>query len=187
MPQMPGMSAMRSAAGAIGAVARRRADDLHERAGRDAGADRAVVRVEAAHRDRDACAAGRTSRAHSSRQPARGTAGRPRLVVEPVAQRPPASDRGARETPSAAARPTRRSTSPCGRPRRCSGRSARESSTPARTRRDEVGELDPARGGVEHVRRDVRGSARSSTTTTRTNTCRRSARDTPARAPPRSR
>ena len=70
MPQMPGMSEIWSAAGAIGAVARRGADDLHERAGPDAGADRAVMRVEAAHRDRDAGAQAERQRPLGDRLPA---------------------------------------------------------------------------------------------------------------------
>ena len=88
-------------------------------------------------------------------------AGRPagmRLVVQPIAQMRRASDRGARETPSAAGRPTPSSTSPCVPRRRRSARSSRESLTPDEHRRNEVGQLDPARRGVEHVRRDLQAA-----------------------------
>ena len=54
MPQMPGMLRDDSPRRRNGAVAGRGADDLDQRADLDARADRAVVRVEAAHRDGDA-------------------------------------------------------------------------------------------------------------------------------------
>ena len=121
-------------------------------------------------------------RAHSVDRAARGTCradARCRTAGR-AARR--ASDRAARETPSTAGRPRPRSTSPCDRRRRRSGRCARGSSTPASTRRDEVGELDPAVRPRRTRRARRSGSARSSTTTIRTSRCRRSARGIRARA-----
>ena len=84
-----------------------------------------------------------------------GVSGRERAVVQPVRAARRASDRAARGTPSTAARPRPSSTSPCGRPRRRSGRSAVGLGDADEHGRNEVRQLDPARGGVEHVGRHL--------------------------------
>ena len=133
MPQIPGTSAIGVGDRRDRAVARGRADDLDERAGRDARSDGAVVRVEAAHGDRDALGGAGTRGPSAALRVPRGRARRQRLVVETIAEAGELRDRVARGTPSAAARPMPRSTSPCVRRRRCSGRCFVESFTPAST------------------------------------------------------
>src|SRR5688572_18755518 len=67
------------------AIARRRADDLHQRADFDPGSHRAVVRVESAHRDDDAFAKPERARPLAA-QVAGGNPRRQRAIVEAIAQ-----------------------------------------------------------------------------------------------------
>ena len=154
MPQMPGMSAMRSAAGCDGAVAGGRADDLHEGADANAGSDGAVMRVEAAHGDRDARAkAERTGPVVRERAPR----GRPGGYARSYRRsRSSASFGSSRARKAADGRPPQVSAYIA----LCPAAQTQRTILPrvldaAEHGRDEVGQLDPARGGVEHVRRHV--------------------------------
>ncbi len=181
---MPGISGRPWSARRHRAVARRRADDFHQRARLNARADRAVVRVETAHRNRDAFGQAETH------PPTRRTVGQPAVRAETPRRRadreaPRASDRVGPGTPSTAGLPTPRSTSPCG-PAAQTQRTMSRIVDAGEHRRERSRRARPS--WPRHRTRQARpsGSARSSTTTTPTNRCRRSARDIPARALSRS-
>ena len=118
------------------------------------GAHRAVVRVEGAHRDRDALAAGPARAAHSVAQAPRRPVGGVGLVVEPVAQRRQLRVEARQEL-------LRRQAAPGVGVQRLVAGGADAALDLARVvdagedGRDEVGQLDPARGGVEDVGRDL--------------------------------
>ena len=131
----PGRRPSRSASGATAHVAGGGADDLDQGAGLHPRADRAVVRVEAAHRDRDAGREPQLLRPRGREAP-RGAVGGEGLRVEALAQRrepriEPREERGVGK-----AVPAPRRTSPCGpRRRRSAGSPWDRSRRPARRAR----------------------------------------------------
>ena len=182
MPQMPGMSAMRSADGRDRAVARRGADDLDEacRCGCRSRPRRSARR---SRPSRSRCRRGRPSRrAHSSLR----VPGRTVRADRPCRR----ADRAA----SASFGSSRARNAFDGRPPHVSEYialwPAAQMQRTICARVVDAGEDAPARSrrarpsSPRRRRRPARpsGSARSSTTTTPTSTCRRSARGTAARA-----
>ena len=154
MPQMPGMSAMRSRDRRDRTIARGRADDLDQRARLDSRPDSAVVRVEPAHRDRRA---GRQTQRFSPSASESCPAGRPGAkALSYNRSRSSASLGSSRARKDLEGRPPQAS-----RVHRLVARGTDAADDLAwivdagENGRDVVGELDPAGRGVEHVRRDV--------------------------------
>ena len=139
------------------AVAGRGADDLDERA--------------RSRRRRRPRRSGRRSRPSRSGSPRAGRASAPTppTACPPAGRRGRrrrrggragrrAAGRGGRGTPSRAARPSRREYIALWPAAQTPRRIFRGSETPARTRGDVVGQLDPARGGVEDVGRHLQAA-----------------------------
>ena len=172
MPQMPGTSGTAPSGRRDRAVAGGGADDLDERAGRTPAPNGAVVRVEGAHRDRDALGEAEL-RGPLRAQPARRAVGRVRLVVEPVAELRELRIEARQEL-------LRRQPAPgVGVHRLVAGGAdaALDPRAGRRRRRARPGRSRPARPSSRPRRRrraPPSGSARSSTRTTRTSRCRRS-------------
>ncbi len=152
MPQMPGTSGTAAPARRDGDVTGRRADDLDERAGPDAGADGAVVRVEPAHRDGDARAKSEDARPFAGQISGRAIGG-PGLVVQAGSQSRKLRIQARQEL-------LRRQAAPRLRVHRLVPGRADAAADLARIgharehRWNVVGKLDPACGGIEDVRRD---------------------------------
>ena len=120
------------------------------------GAHRPEVGVEGAHGDRDALGQAK-ARGPFRAEPTRRPVERVRVVVESLAERREPRVEAGQEL-------LRRQAAPGARVHRLVARGAHAPLDPARVahareqRRDEVGELDPAPGGLEHVGRDLQAA-----------------------------